>query len=617
MRADSVSPMSEPRTTVVEQAHGVERLRSACADAGAGEVVAVLGAFELPEGCVAELLGAKAGPGTGTVSCLALPGGEDAPRERLAELGRPRALEAPLPTCVLLPRSAIELAGVPEEPVADVAAFVAAFAERCTARGLVHLLAPTVVAGTDQDVAEAFDERVPAGHVAAWARRVAHGLSVTIDARSLTGGGAGTQVHTLELIGAVAARDGLRVRVVLPPEPTDDVLGPLSAVPRVELRTYDEVVNAGIVTDVVHRPFQVFTVHDLRLLQRLGRRIVVTQQDQLLYRNPSYFPSVEAWQDFRHVSRSALAWADRAVFFTEHARREALRDELLEPEQAVVVPIGTDHPLLHGGVAPEPPAGVEGDAPFLLVLGSDLGHKNRPFALRLLRALREDHGWDGRLVLAGPRAEHGSLRDEEDALLADGDLPAVVLDRVSESERAWLMDHCAAVVFPSVEEGFGLLPFEAGEAGKPCLFAPLGALVELLGPEAATLVPWDVAASAAATVDLLTDSPGRERHVRLLREASSRFTWEAAGERLEALYDEVLRNPPRAVAQMAAVDADRQAEYQEFRRGVGEDALSLVGPSGSLPVELQRPLLAVSSHPVLRRPLFASLKLLYRFGRRE
>jgi hypothetical protein len=45
---------------------------------------------------------------------------------------------------------------------------------------------------------------------------------------------------------------------------------------------------------------------------------------------------------------------------------------------------------------------------------------------------------------------------------------------------------------------------------------------------------------------------------------------------------------------------------------ITEDALRLVGPAGALPRDLERPLLAVATHPRLGAPLFGALKLGYR-----
>ena len=54
------------------------------------------------------------------------------------------------------------------------------------------------------------------------------------------------------------------------------------------------------------------------------------------------------------------------------------------------------------------------------------------------------------------------------------------LGAVSEAEKAWLFERSALVLYPSVIEGFGLVPFEAAAHGSPCMWAPVGSLGELL-----------------------------------------------------------------------------------------------------------------------------------------
>jgi glycosyltransferase involved in cell wall biosynthesis len=369
-------------------------------------------------------------------------------------------------------------------------------------------------------------------------------LSVTIDGRHLSAAGAGTWVHTLELVAALHRHGGLRVRVVVA-EPAPFALETLEAMEGVRLADYHDVVGAGVERDdVVHCPHQVYSTHDIRLFDLLGGRIVVTHQDQLLYRNESYFTTIEqwTWEDFRESSRIALDRAERVVFFSEHARRETLADGLGSARRSVVVPIGVDHQVI-GRVAPERPdwIGELGDRPFLLQLGSDLAHKNRPFTIALLRVLREQHGWDGALVLAGPHAEAGSSRDEERRLLAAGDLPVVLAERVGEAERAWLLAHCTAAAYPSADEGFGLIPFEAAAAGRPALFAATGALTEFLPADAPVLVAGDAAASAPAALALLNDPDAAERQVASIRAAAAPLTWQATAERMAAVYADAAR----------------------------------------------------------------------------
>ena len=71
--------------------------------------------------------------------------------------------------------------------------------------------------------------------------------------------------------------------------------------------------------------------------------------------------------------------------------------------------------------------------------GTDFHHKNRVFALRMLERLRSSQGWEGMLVLAGPKVAHGSSRERRSgaARRAPAVWPAAVLDvgAVSEAEK--------------------------------------------------------------------------------------------------------------------------------------------------------------------------------------
>ncbi len=248
-------------------------------------------------------------------------------------------------------------------------------------------------------------------------------------------------------------------------------------------------------SDVVHRPYQVSSQEDLDVLQELGDRIVISHLDLIAYSNPGYFPDFERWEAYRRVTRRALALADRIVFISREAADDALRNDLVDADRASVVYPGTDHRLHALRPAPERPRHLESLVdPFLVVLGTDYRHKNRLFALRLLDELRRPHGWHGRLVVAGPHVPYGSSAGDEAAfLVARPELASLVVElgAVREAEKRWLLEQAAAVLYPTVYEGFGLVPFEAAAAGTPCLFAPNTSLSEILPPELARLVPWD------------------------------------------------------------------------------------------------------------------------------
>ncbi|MGH2713564.1 MAG: glycosyltransferase, partial [Thermoleophilaceae bacterium] len=431
----------------------------------------------------------------------------------------------------------------------------------------------------------------------------------------------GAQTHVLELVAALARTGADRLRVLPGAE--------LGGEPREVLESLNGVkILSGTLpdappVDIVHRPSQVAVPYDLELLARLGDRVVVTQQDLIAYRNPAYHATLSWWRQYRRATRLAMAMADAVVFSSRHTLEDALADDLVDERRAHVLPIAAEHTLVALAGPPQRPEGLPSavsHAGYLLCLGNDFKHKNQVFALHLLDALRR-RGWTGSLVFAGGKVEHGSSRPDEDALIAErpGLAEAVVrLGPVSEPEKAWLYKHAAAVAYPTLYEGFGLVPFEAGRAGVPCLFAPQASLAEVLPAEAALLVQWDEEVSAERVLPLLTASPERTAHVELLRRAAGALSsWDDHAAALIEVYERALSLPEREARAVAHEAVEREVElarWRELEEEFGPDGFSLIRPGGYLPQDIQRALLAVATRPRMRAPLFALLRAFYRAG---
>ena len=519
---------------------------------------------------------------------------------------RPRLVD-PVAACLYVRRSAIELVGWGED-----------FLRRCLETGLVHVLADDVLVldvrpGWDRTPAPS-DKRGPLARSLGAARRALNGLSVVIDGRILYGPTTGSAVHVLELIAGLARTQEVHLTVILPDSPSAYAVSRLKSLREVSLTTYQEASNGvSPPADVVHRPFQLTNAGDLTFLASLGQRLVVTQQDLIAFHNPAYWQGFEAWEGYRQLTRLALTAIDRVVFFSASARDDALAEELLAPERASVVRLGVDHPLAPWDRAPAPvaPTGAEalgGGAEAILCLGTDLHHKNRLFALRMLERLKGRHGWDGVLVFAGPTIRQGSSRADEAVLLeAHPWLSGSVLDvgTVSEQEKAWLFARSALVVYPSVVEGFGLVPFEAAAHDVPCMWAPGSSLSELLPDAAAEIIPWDAEQSAARALALLREPDARERNLRAVDAAASGLTWDATAAQLLKVYLTAAEAPANPGLEIAAAGGLAVGS-------LSEDAARLVGPGGELPSDVHRPLLALATHRRLAAPVFGALKLGYR-----
>jgi glycosyltransferase involved in cell wall biosynthesis len=598
-----------------------------------------------------------------------------------AEPLRPRLSTIALP-CAYLRRDAIELAGTLDTELALRWSLVD-LAQRCLLAGLSHVAADDVIVpagppGEPEAAPTVLTERYPylyarsdepdenggalyAAHdetaasaqlprALTRARGPGGPLTVTLDARDLRSPLTGTRRHTLELAGALAASGEVRVRALVSRETSAEAVTALRALSSTEVLALEEI-GAGTTRDAIfHRPQQMSHIGDLGIAMRLGERLVLGQLDLIAYRNPAYHAGVTAWHDYRRANRQALAVADRVLVLSEHTRTELAADDLAPGSRVRVVAPGLDHLLSAGDASARggEAAAVLGDVPFLLCLGADYMHKNRLFALRLLGALREEQGWQGRLVLAGAHIPHGSSRElERGFLAARPQLTEAVVDLgpITEEQRLWLMGNARAVLYPTVYEGYGLVPLEAGRAGVPCIFAAQTSLAEV-APQAATLVPWDASASAAAARGLLEDGPERDAHVALLAELAARRSWGDTARDTLAAYREALISPVRESAMLVreAVRHDRElgeriaahdtlvatlagerdhsvreggkawAAYLDLKREVGI-GLGLIGPKGALPEDAQRALLALSQQPLFRALVLTPTALAFRLLR--
>ena len=524
-------------------------------------------------------------------------------------------LPAPVAGCVLARATALGLAG----PLDD------GFAGRCANLSLVHVLAPDVPAVVDDDPlprpeAAGCDDPLPDGPRRArlWLGSALDGIDVTIDGRSLTHVAGGTQVHTLELVRALHRTGAVRLRVAVPIDPDPSVTQALSELENVSVIDGSRVDHHTARTSVVHRPHQVSGPEDMLLLRRLGRRVVITHQDLIGYHNPGYHAEAGLWRSFRNLTAASLQAADLVCALSQHARADLLAEDLIPDDRVMVVPLGTDHLDAFPPPSAAPPVTrpVAG-RPFLLVLGTDLRHKNRPFAFRLLAELRNRHGWDGRLVLAGPHVEPGSSAGEEAALLAGTGIDEHVSDLgpVDEDAKSWLLSHAAAVVYPSTYEGFGLIPFEAAAHGTPALYAHGHSLADVLPAASALVVPWDAAATAARAAPVLRDSGRAAEQVAQMRAAARELTWDRTASALVAGYDRALRSPPRdaPAAAVRVLEAEARAlEFEDRLRLLHEDVgglgVFLVGRrAGLLPEDAQRVLAGLLQRQATRRVLLGGL----------
>jgi len=258
--------------------------------------------------------------------------------------------------------------------------------------------------------------------------------------------------------------------------------------------------------DVVHYPLTV-------PVPPVGRPTILTLLDVQHLDLPELFPRGERL--FRRLAYDrAAAKANRVVVISEWTRGRVVEWLGLAPERVHAIHLAVDHERF----SPDPAVPRE---PFLLYPARPWPHKNHARLFEAFAELRAEHP-ELRLVLTGVGHDASLLPPGVEAL---GGVPTEEL--VSLYRRA------AALVFPSLYEGFGLPPLEALACGCPVASSEAGSLPEGLGNAAGLFDPEDARAIAAGISEAL------ERAAELSASGPARaaaFTWEATARAHDEVY---------------------------------------------------------------------------------
>jgi glycosyltransferase involved in cell wall biosynthesis len=117
---------------------------------------------------------------------------------------------------------------------------------------------------------------------------------------------------------------------------------------------------------------------------------------------------------------------------------------------------------------------------------------------------------------------------------------------VTDEELRALYSSCRVFAYPSLYEGFGLPPLEAMACGAAVVASRVGAHIEVLGEEAAVLVPPEDARKLAdALGGLLADDDARRSLSGRGRGRAARFTWEGTARETLEVYRGALKRARR------------------------------------------------------------------------
>jgi glycosyltransferase involved in cell wall biosynthesis len=310
------------------------------------------------------------------------------------------------------------------------------------------------------------------------------------------------------------------------------------AAPEIDWRFYASRPAPGLSLDVTVMPFP-------RLWSQVRLPLELTQRRPDLFFSPSHVvpvwcpaPSLTVVHDlafarfpraYRPAARSYLRfttrWAElrcrQLIAVSESTRRDLAELHGVDPSRVMVV-----HP--GGGESPQGsdrqpvdllPYGIEG--PYALHVGRIEPRKNQLAALQAVERV------PGLLLVCA-----GAVADESMAATLRASPRCRLLGRVTGELSESLYRQAAALVFPSLYEGFGFPILEAMRNGVPVVTVRSSSLPEVAGEAALyAQAPEDVAGLAAQLGRLQADGSLRRQLARAGRDRAAAFTWQrcAAG----------------------------------------------------------------------------------------
>jgi glycosyltransferase involved in cell wall biosynthesis len=172
--------------------------------------------------------------------------------------------------------------------------------------------------------------------------------------------------------------------------------------------------------------------------------------------------------------------------------------------------------------------------PYLIFLGGADPRKRLMWAIETWLGLSAR---DVTFVACG--LEQSARESVRESIPAERREQFVIAPFISEEAMPQVYMQAAAVLYPSLYEGFGLPAIEAQAVGTPVLFSDVGSLSELKGPGAVVLPVDDIAAWIRAVEDILQSRTRGEGPNQVARAWAQQYSWDAYTDRTLSVYRSV------------------------------------------------------------------------------
>ena len=279
-------------------------------------------------------------------------------------------------------------------------------------------------------------------------------------------------------------------------------------------------------------------------------KVLLTLHDVIADHHPSLiFPNSRSKYLWKLKQKVAIKQADMIATVSEYSKQEIVKYFRLPESKIRLIseaarPVFKVLPTNNGFVSTLAKHGLSPNERFLLYVGGISPHKNLNTLIDAFKQI-VDSGIDDelKLVLVGDykddpffSAYPGLKAKVSDLKLED---KVIFTGFIPDEDLAYLYNAATLLVFPSLEEGFGLPAIEAMSCGTPVAASKTGSLPEVLGSVGRYFDPMRSEEMAGVIRSVLNDESVRRQMKADGLERSQNFRWKRAAEDTLAIFREL------------------------------------------------------------------------------
>lgn len=274
--------------------------------------------------------------------------------------------------------------------------------------------------------------------------------------------------------------------------------------------------------DIVHETYYSYKP----LISSEKVKTVITVYDMIHERLSKFFP----YGDKTHlIKQQAVKRADHVICISETTKQDLIEILGIDQSKISVVHLGFDLT-----VTSEETDRRCFSEPYLLYVGDREGYKNFARFLTAYSINQNLYKYYKIICFGG-----GKFKQTEQQLCKNLGLSpnSVLYFEGSDTTLAQLYRHAAALVYPSLYEGFGIPPLEAMSYGCPVICSSGGSIPEVVGDAGSFFDPYNEDSMAHAIEQVVLSQEYSETLRVLGTQRIARFSWDICAQKTNQVYD--------------------------------------------------------------------------------